>query len=69
MTTPSSSSLEFVAELLAPENFAMVTKGVYRSAFPRSKNLTFLKSLGLKTVIPLVGIASNSYQIICILAY
>lgn len=46
-------SLEY-EELLAPENFSMVTRGIYRSAFPRSKNLIFLKRLGLKTVIPLV---------------
>lgn len=41
-------------ELLAPENFSMVESGVYRSAFPRSKNISFLKSLGLKSVISLV---------------
>lgn len=40
--------------LIAPENFSMVEHGVYRSAFPRSKNLPFLKSLNLKSVIPLV---------------
>ncbi len=41
-------------ELLAPDNFAMVESGVYRSAFPRSKNMSFLKALGLKSVISLV---------------
>ena len=40
--------------LLPPENFSMVESGVYRSAFPRTKNFSFLKSLKLKTVIPLV---------------
>jgi len=40
--------------LLAPDNFAMVEPGVYRSAFPRSKNIGFLKSLGLKSVVSLV---------------
>jgi tyrosine-protein phosphatase SIW14 len=47
------SSLEDV-EILAPENFAMVETGVYRSAFPRTKNITFLKRLNLKTVVSLV---------------
>ena len=40
--------------ILAPENFAMVERGVYRSAFPRSKNQTFLLSLSLKCVVSLV---------------
>lgn len=39
---------------LAPENFAMVEAGVYRSAFPRTKNLEFIKQLKLKTVVSLV---------------
>jgi tyrosine-protein phosphatase SIW14 len=41
-------------EFLAPENFSMVEPGVYRSAFPRTKNIGFLKRLGLKAVLPLV---------------
>ena len=41
-------------DLLAPENFAVVEAGVYRSAFPRSKNQSFLKSLRLRSVVPLV---------------
>ena len=40
--------------ILAPENFAMVERGVYRSAFPRSKNQTFLLSLSLRCVVSLV---------------
>lgn len=43
-----------VEELLAPENFCMVEPGVYRSAFPRSKNIPFLQALELKSVISLV---------------
>jgi protein tyrosine/serine phosphatase len=42
------------AELLAPENFAVVEGGVYRSSFPRTKNIPFLRRLRLKTVISLV---------------
>lgn len=41
-------------ELVVPENFAMVESGVYRSSFPRSKNIPFLKTLGLKSVVSLV---------------
>ena len=41
-------------DLLAPENFAMVEPGVYRSAFPRSKNMGFLKTLGLRAVVALI---------------
>jgi len=39
---------------IAPENFAMVESGVYRSAFPRSKNIAFLRRLKLKSVVSLV---------------
>jgi len=41
-------------ELLVMENFSMVEPGVYRSAFPRSKNVAFLARLGLKSVVSLV---------------
>jgi Tyrosine phosphatase family len=41
-------------DLLAPENFAMVEAGVYRSAFPRSKNIPFLRSLRLRAVVALI---------------
>ena len=41
-------------DLLAPENFSMVEDGVYRSAFPRSKNILFLRRLGLKSVVALI---------------
>lgn len=41
-------------DILAPENFSMVEAGVYRSAFPRSKNNSFIKSLRLRSVVPLI---------------
>lgn len=41
-------------DLLAPENFAMVESGVYRSAFPRSKNIPFLRALRLRAVVALI---------------
>lgn len=37
-----------------PSNFAMVEPGLYRSSFPRTKNISFLKQLGIKVVISLV---------------
>ena len=40
--------------LIAPENFTMVEPGVYRSAFPRTKNMGFLDYLELKSVVSLV---------------
>jgi tyrosine-protein phosphatase SIW14 len=42
------------AILIAPENFTMVEPGVYRSAFPRTKNMSFLDYLQLKSVVSLV---------------
>jgi len=45
---------ESEVELLAPENFAMVETSVYRSSFPRTKNIPFLQRLNLKSVVSLV---------------
>mmetsp|Transcript_16232 Transcript_16232/g.47333 ORF Transcript_16232/g.47333 Transcript_16232/m.47333 type:complete len:180 (-) Transcript_16232:74-613(-) len=39
------------APLNPPENFAMVWKGVYRSGFPSKKNLNFLKTVGIQSVL------------------
>jgi tyrosine-protein phosphatase SIW14 len=50
----AANKLEEDVEYLAPENFSMVEVGVYRSAFPRTKNLEFLKNLNLKSVVSLV---------------
>lgn len=42
-------------ELIPPENFAMIEKGLYRSGFPKKKNFAFLrKSLRLKSILTLV---------------
>lgn len=41
-------------ELFPPENFAMVEAGIYRSSFPRSKNIPFLRRLRLRSVVALV---------------
>jgi tyrosine-protein phosphatase SIW14 len=45
---------EYEEELVPPENFTLVSKGVFRSAFPKKKNFVFLKRLGLKSVLTLV---------------
>ena len=42
-------------EILPPENFAMVWRGVYRSGFPTKKNLAFLQQLGLRDEELIVG--------------
>ncbi|KAI9094620.1 putative tyrosine-protein phosphatase At1g05000 [Phlyctochytrium arcticum] len=41
-------------EIYPTENFSMIVKGVYRSAFPKKKNFGFLKKLGLKSVLTLI---------------
>ncbi|GAA5988313.1 hypothetical protein JCM11641_006659 [Rhodosporidiobolus odoratus] len=52
---PSESSLvEDDAVPTPPDNFAMVNPGLYRSSYPRRANFSFLKSLGLKSVMTLV---------------
>ena len=38
-------------EILPPENFAMVWRGVYRSGFPTKKNLAFLQQLRLRSIL------------------
>ncbi|TPX69068.1 hypothetical protein SpCBS45565_g02624 [Spizellomyces sp. 'palustris'] len=54
-STKSGGGEDLVDEELYPtENFNMVTKGVYRSAFPKKKNFSFLKKLGLKSILTLI---------------
>ena len=36
--------------LLPPLNFAMVDNGIFRSGFPDSTNFSFLKTLGLRSI-------------------
>lgn len=40
-------------KLVPPLNFAMVSKGVYRSGYPNKKNFPFLKRLGLRSIVSL----------------
>ncbi|WFD26061.1 protein-tyrosine-phosphatase [Malassezia nana] len=42
------------AELIPPDNFAMVNSWVYRSSFPKKKHFPFLKTLGLRSVLTLI---------------
>ena len=53
METPDNE-LEEEEELIPPENFSMVAKGIYRSGFPKKKNFPFLKKLGLKSILTVV---------------
>jgi hypothetical protein len=40
--------------LIPPENFSIVSSGVYRSGFPKRRNFKFMEGLRLKTVLTLV---------------
>ena len=41
---------EELPELSVMENFAMVTDGIFRSSFPRTRHIPFLKKLRIKCV-------------------
>ncbi|KAJ3270690.1 hypothetical protein HDV01_007514 [Terramyces sp. JEL0728] len=41
-------------ELSPCENFNLITPGIYRSAFPKKKNFSFLKKLQLKSILTLI---------------
>jgi hypothetical protein len=41
----------FEEAFIPPENFNMVSDHVYRSSFPKKKHFSFLKKLGLKSVL------------------
>lgn len=47
-------------ELLPPENFAMIERGLYRSAFPKKKNFSFLKAIGIKSILYVRDIFNRS---------
>lgn len=38
-------------ELIPPVNFSMVAKGVYRGSYPNFRNFSFLKHLGLRSIL------------------
>ena len=38
-------------DLIPPENFALVSSGVYRAGFPKKRNFRFMETLRLKTVL------------------
>mmetsp|Transcript_5716 Transcript_5716/g.10244 ORF Transcript_5716/g.10244 Transcript_5716/m.10244 type:complete len:235 (-) Transcript_5716:1003-1707(-) len=40
--------------LIPPENFSMVMPGIYRSGFPKRKNLPFLSNIKLRSILTLV---------------
>ncbi|CAO3685118.1 unnamed protein product [Umbelopsis vinacea] len=44
----------FEEAFIPPENFNMVSDHVYRSSFPKKKHFSFLKKLGLKSVLTLI---------------
>ena len=54
MTDNDAASDEEWEEFHPPENFALVEKGVYRSAFPMRKNFPYLARLGLRSILTLI---------------
>ncbi|KAJ3125595.1 Tyrosine-protein phosphatase dsp1 [Nowakowskiella sp. JEL0407] len=51
----SEEEIQVIEEEIIPcENFNMVCKGIYRSAFPKKKNFPFLKKLGLNSILTLI---------------
>lgn len=50
LTTPPPASAH-PDLVIPPLNFSMVNKGVYRSGYPNPKNFTFLRRLGLRSIL------------------
>ncbi|KAI9638979.1 tyrosine phosphatase family-domain-containing protein [Dioszegia hungarica] len=51
---PPPAMPEVEEDLVPPENFAVVTTGVYRSGFPKKRNFRFMETLKLRTILTLV---------------
>ncbi|ORZ23820.1 protein-tyrosine phosphatase [Lobosporangium transversale] len=49
-----AESLSYPEDLCPPDNFNMVSTWIYRSSFPKKKNFSFLKKLGLKSILTLI---------------
>ena len=47
----ASSARDQPSQLVPPDNFAMVWRGVYRSGYPTKRNFAFLRQLGLRSVL------------------
>ncbi|KAF9582391.1 hypothetical protein BGW38_000266 [Lunasporangiospora selenospora] len=47
-------TLSYPEDLCPPDNFNMVSTWIYRSSFPKKKNFSFLKKLGLKSILTLI---------------
>ncbi|KAK3818041.1 MAG: tyrosine phosphatase family-domain-containing protein [Linnemannia elongata] len=52
--TQDSESSSYPEDLCPPDNFNMVSTWIYRSSFPKKKNFSFLKKLGLKSILTLI---------------
>ncbi|KAF9101391.1 Tyrosine-protein phosphatase dsp1 [Mortierella sp. GBA35] len=50
----SGESSSYPEDLCPPDNFNMVSTWIYRSSFPKKKNFSFLKKLGLKSILTLI---------------
>ncbi|TGZ80351.1 hypothetical protein EX30DRAFT_57587 [Ascodesmis nigricans] len=49
-----TASYPTMESFTCPDNFAVVTSSVYRSSFPKPENFSYIKKLGLKTILTLV---------------
>ncbi|KAI8362241.1 tyrosine phosphatase family-domain-containing protein [Mortierella sp. GBAus27b] len=50
----NGESMAYLEDLCPPDNFNMVSTWIYRSSFPKKKNFSFLKKLGLKSILTLI---------------
>ncbi|KAF9107521.1 hypothetical protein BGX27_008705 [Mortierella sp. AM989] len=50
----AGNSLTYPEDVCPPDNFNMVSTWIYRSSFPKKKNFSFLKKLGLKSILTLI---------------
>lgn len=48
---PPPAMPEIEEDLVPPENFAVVTSGVYRCGFPKKRNFRFMETLKLRTIL------------------
>lgn len=46
-----TASYPTMESFTCPDNFAVVTSSVYRSSFPKPENFSYIKKLGLKTIL------------------
>lgn len=48
---PNKPDSKLDSHVYPPENFCMVSRGIYRGSFPPKKSLAFMEKLGLKSIV------------------